>query len=67
MILEIYDCFRLNFNSIFMPYAQTRPFLAYMHVHLFRWHKAYLHVSDLPVVLGESTSLHLITFSEENC
>ena len=50
-----------------MPYAQTWPFLAYVQVHLFKWQEAYLHVSNMPSALGESTSLHLITFGEENC
>lgn len=50
-----------------MPDAQTCPFLACIHMHLLRWHKAYLHGSSMPLALGESTSLHLITFNEENC
>lgn len=41
--------------------------LAYMHTHLFRWHKAYLHVSNMPVALGESVSFHLINLWEEKC
>lgn len=39
----------------------------FLPVCLFGWHKAYLHVSNVPVALGKKYLFHLITFNEENC
>lgn len=68
MILEVPWLFLSKFQLHFHFWCSaTAFFFACMHMHLFKWHEACLHGSNMPVAVGESTSLHLITFSEKNC